>query len=422
MKRSIFAAVLLMSTAWAIVPAHAQGNGDRGSNVAVKDRPHPDYDAMPHSVGAFDVYPSVTIGVEHNDNVFAAAEGQPKDSDIIFSVRPYIGANSTWSRHALSAGIGATEVIHQDIDDLDHTDVYANVDGRIDVLRDLQVTGGASGGQYHEPRTAAEASGNAIEFVEYTDANIYAGVSATLNRIRLSARVASNSLDYDDVAIGGGGFADQDFRDHETRTGTLRAEYAISPDTAVVAQVGVNKREYDIPVGPDGISRNSEGREFLVGFNTDITDLIRGEIIVGQTEQDYDDASIGTIEGLAVRAKAEWFPSELTTVSFRAEREVVDTGVAGSAGTLATREGVRVDHELLRNVILTGGVSASQVDFESIDRKDNWLDADVGVTYYMNRRVGISAGYYHTDIDSTGANQGADIKVNRVMLSLTLKL
>jgi hypothetical protein len=111
----------------------------------------------------------------------------------------------------------------------------------------------------------------------------------------------------------------------------------------------------------------------------------------------------------------------LTTVTFTAARDVNDTGVIGSGGVLETRAGVQVDHELLRNVILTGGVQDTKADYAGIDRNDRWLDANVGAVYMLNRHVGVGATYYYSNYRSDNAG-GPGFRINRAMVSLTLKL
>ena len=49
----------------------AGGDFDRGQNVAVLDRPRPDYQAMGIHAGGFMVYPSMAVAAAYDDNVYA---------------------------------------------------------------------------------------------------------------------------------------------------------------------------------------------------------------------------------------------------------------------------------------------------------------------------------------------------------------
>jgi hypothetical protein len=407
MKRSLFAAALLMSTGWMIFPAHAQVEISRGRNTSVADRPHPDYDAQGIRLGAFNIYPEVAAAAEFNDNVFA--DNANKHSDIIFSVRPSLTAASNWGRHSLRASIGGVTTKNQDFSSEDVTDGYATADARLDLFHDSSLSFGGAYDDAHEPRTAAVVSSTG-RLTRYQKATGYVAASTVLDRVRLTARADQTHYNYVDDPT-------QDYRDHDETGASLRAEYALSPDTAFVAQAGVNQHNYD-----NGAGRNSRGHDFLVGVNSDLTNLIRGEVLVGYTTQDFNDPAVGTLSGLAVRGRVEWFPTQITTVTFTGTREVDDSGVVGSAGLITTRAGVRVDHELRPNVLLTGGLQYGNGDYGGIDRSDDWRDADIGATYLMNRHVGIGLSYGNAHYTSSGAAAGRDMDVNRVSVSLRLKL
>src|SRR5690606_24629881 len=99
---------------------------------------------------------------------------------------------------------------------------------------------------------------------------------------------------------------------------------------------------------------NSEGRTLLAGVSVNFTDLMRGEINVGQFEREYDAGN--SVEGLAVAANLEWYPTGLTTVTVTGRRNSEDViGATESQPFTETEFGARVDHELLRNLILTAG-------------------------------------------------------------------
>ena len=90
---------------------------------------------------------------------------------------------------------------------------------------------------------------------------------------RFRASVAAGHIDYDYDAP-------QDFRDSSEDNFTGRLDAEVTPRMAAFVQARVDDREYD---NQPGLS--SEGRTFLAGLSLDVTDLIRGEIGVGQFER-----------------------------------------------------------------------------------------------------------------------------------------
>ena len=100
---------------------------------------------------------------------------------------------------------------------------------------------------------------------------------------------------------------------------------------------------------------------------------------------------------------------------------VQDSAVVGSGGFFATSAGVNVDHELRRNLVVSAGVTLSEDDYSGIDRTDERLNVTAGVTYYVNRTVGVRASYSYLDQDSSGAAGNQDYTTNVIGLSLVLR-
>jgi uncharacterized protein (PEP-CTERM system associated) len=182
------------------------------------------------------------------------------------------------------------------------------------------------------------------------------------------------------------------------------------------------QNEYDIAPPGSLVDRDSTGYRIEAGFNSDITNLLRGEFIIGYLEQDWDQSNF-SIDGLAAEAHLEYFPTRLTTISLNASRAVEETGLfAAASGKVVSRGELRVDHELLRNVLLTGAFGASSDEYEGLDRDDDTRFGDVGVTYLLNRRASVGAHYYYYDVQSDGVNRDRDYTINRLMASVTFKL
>ncbi|WP_269714838.1 outer membrane beta-barrel protein [Caulobacter sp. NIBR2454] len=395
----------------------AQGNFARDRNVSVRQRPHPEYDAMGIRSGAFMLYPQVTASVDYSDNIYGAATN--KADDFIFKVQPSLSLASTWSRHALSAYANAAINRYVDFSTEDTEDFAFGADGRIDIVRGSNIALGGNYNRITEPRTSSSTPTGSVDPIQYdlTQFNI-AGVHE-LNRLRLSARGDYRKFNYDDGRTVAGAPVEQDDRDREITSFTGRAEYALSPATAFFVQGAVNKRDYRLQPPVSALDRDSDGYEVLAGANFELSALMRGEFGVGYISQKFDDPTAKKIDGLGARAQVEWFPTQLTTVTFTGARSIEDSGIPGSSGYLSSAVGAQVDHELRRNIILTGKLDYANDDYDGIERKDKRFNAGVSATYLLNRRLGVVAGYSYFDQNSKGLNGGEDFKVNRVSLGLT---
>jgi hypothetical protein len=191
----------------------------------------------------------------------------------------------------------------------------------------------------------------------------------------------------------------------------------LTPRLGLVFQATTDERDYK-----NTPSLSSEGTTLLAGVSINFTDLLQGEITAGQFERDYDGGS--SADGLALAANLEWYPTGLTTVSFNARQNAEDVVGATSATPFTESQyGIRVDHELLRNVILTAGAQAGTREYEDpIDREDEVVGVEIGADYLMNRRVALRARYNFDDVQSSGADRYRDFEVNAFTLGVSFRL
>ena len=418
------ASIALLTLAAASPAAIAQSDRNeslfaRDKNVSVLERPRPEYDAGGVQNGALLIYPELTVGLEFTDNVFGTPANE--ESDTIAVITPAVSFGTTWSRHAITGDASVTRREHFDFSDESVWNATAGIGGQLDITREANLVAGTRYSSLTEPRTSAGAAGQAAEPIEYDTWATYVGAERASGRFRALGRVDFNTFDYDDAPLFGGGVADQDFRDREELVLTGRGDYAVSPDTAMFARLRYNDRAYDLSPPNVPLLRDSEGYTFDVGADFDLRGVARGVVGLGYTEQDYESAALPDIDGLSVDALVEWFPTQLTTVTFSASRSVQDSAVAGSGGFFGTSAGVNIDHELRRNVIISAGVSLSEDDYSGIDRTDERLNITAGVTYFVNRTAGIRASFSYQDQDSSGAAGNQDFTKNVIGLSLVLR-
>lgn len=388
----------------------------RARNVSVLERPHQEYEAIGIRAGSFMVFPKAELRVETNDNLFATSAQE--QSDQLGILRADLLAQSGWSRHSLTAYATLEAGRYADFDSEDYETYSAGIDGRADILRTAFATAGLFMGHSVEPRTNANTPSASARPIEFDVSKVNAAASRTFNRLRLKVQSEWQVLDYKDGATALGANIDQDGRDRDVVTYSGRADYAVSPDTAFFVQAIGNAHDYRRASTALVPARDSNGYQLLAGADFDISNLVRGEIAVGVVGQNFDDPAFEDTENVGGRALVEYFPTQLTTVTFTASRSVEDSAITSSGGFVSSAVGVQIDHELRRNVILTARAGLSRDNFDGIDRTDDHVTAGLGATYLINRNLGISGLYSVADQSSDGLNNGTDYRVNRLAISL----
>jgi hypothetical protein len=421
MRQLVTTALVAAMATWPLAgTAAAQADADRGRNVSVLERPRPDYEPRGVRVGAVQAFATLPVEVATTDNLFA--EEADEDSDVFYALRPRLQAATTWSRHAITLAAGLDRTFHLDFPKDDIFDAFVDITGRLDLGRSGELGVTYARASLSEARGSPDQPFAARSPVEYEQERVALTGRYQFNRVRVSGELSQTEFDYSDVLSVTGTLLDQDDRDRTETLGVVRGEFAISPALAAFAQVELDHRDYDLRPPATAFNRESFGRRYLVGSTFDITRLIRGEVGIGYLQQEFKDPGISDVEGIAADVSVDWFPTQLTTVNVAARRTVEETGFVGAASFLLTEGGVRVDHELRRNVILSAGAAIGRREFEGADREDELGRFDLGATYLVNRRVSLQARYERETQDSSGVDRDRDFEANRFLVGVTLRM
>lgn len=395
---------LLAAALITVTPFQALAQTAENESVSVRNRPRPETDPLGKRVGGFTLFANLDLGLTSTDNLFAAEVNE--QDDIYTTIGPSVRLRSNWSRHQLEMDAGAEFRGHQDFSNEDADTNYAGIRGRLDIGSNSNVSAMARIANEVESRFDPDAPVGG-DPVEYDRTEMALRAEHTFNRFRVSGTLATSEYDYE---------AGQNFRDNDETRLTGRVEAAITPRISLVLQASQDERDYD-----NFPALNSEGQTILAGATVNLTELLRGEVTVGQFERDYDNGA--TVDGTAIAANMEWYVTRLTTVTLDARRDGEDTGSTTAAEPyVATEIGARVDHELLRNVILSAGVRMGDREYEGLDRDDEFRSAQVGATYIMNRRVELNATLGRYETESTGADRYRDYDATEIRVGVSLRL
>ena len=431
MRRGIWALVTaaknvaLLGTACVLLAgapsAFAQGADGGARNVSVRDRAKALFAAQGVRAGTFLAYPSVEVYENYNSNVLASETDEVSDyaSQLNFN----FGLESNWNTHRLGFQLGTASTFYQDSPKQDNTDVTAALSGRLDVSRSSYFTGDLNAGSLHESIAQSPTSENLAKPIEYDTAGVGVSYVHAFNRIRVSGIGRFDRNEYFDGELADGTPIEQDQRDVEIARAGIRVDYSIGPATSLFLTATKNSYIHDGVQADPTLFRDSDGEEYLAGIRFDLTDLLVGEIGVGQYAQHYDAAGIGSVERAAVRTKLEWYPDELLTVTLDVNREATDSGVVGAAGISRDSAAVRADYEFRRNIIFGAGYQYTTDDYVGIDREDERQTYDITLDYIVDRQWSAYAAVTHYTQDSSGAatSRGRVFDVDQVTFGVRLR-
>jgi hypothetical protein len=374
-------------------------------NVPVTARPRPDFDPLGIRAGGFLIYPSVTVGSSYDTNVFATKD-DTKD-DFIFNFLPQVVVRSNFPRHAIAWTTEADIARYVTETDEDYEDFGTALNGRLDITRSNRLTAGAAFARGHDSRDDPEDLGVDVtdEPSKYYDYGGDLGFQQDFNRVNFGLLGNFDRRDYTD--------GDEGDRDRDLFGGRLRAGYFVSPRINAFVQGGFRREVRDQDSGRDNNVYSAS-----VGTEIDFTGLLFGEVNAGWSLQEFDESDVDSENGFTYGANLTWNPTGLTSVRLDGAGGFEPSDVGSSR--LESEIGLRIDHELLRNLLIGGQVRYSRDDFQDANRVDNRIDVGPSITYFVNRNFSVGANYVFTTRDSDESEREFDRNV--ITLRVTAQL
>jgi hypothetical protein len=355
------------------------------------------YDPLGIRAGAFRIFPSTDVSLSYDDNVFATKDNT--DSDFVAVIGPSIEVQSDFSRHAVGFEVFSRVGRYFQETKEDYWDYGIEGNGRLDITRDNNLQGSFGVARLHDPRDDPEDDATVAESVRpvrYMNYEADLAYNHLFNRVTFRVTGVFDRRDYRQ----GAGTANQNDRDRNVYAGLLRVGYNVSPriNTFVEGLYTVQRR--DVHRDSDGFERDSNGWGARTGVDVNFTDLLFGEAFVGYRTEYFDDSEFDTESGINYGANLTWLPTQLTTVTLTGGSDFEPTTNEDASSNFQTTVGLRVDHELLRNVLIGAEGGYVRSDFENTNVTDNRFDAGADITYLINRHFSVGAAYGFTTRDS----------------------
>ena len=390
-----------------------------GKNVGVSDRPRPELDPLGIRAGGFLIFPQVTGGVGYTSNAYGSLTD--KKSDAFFTFRPDVSIQSQWSRNYLSLDVNGDfkRFANQTLKNENGYTILA--DGRLDMGESNKIEGIATYQRNYEEQYSGSFPANAAGSVPYTRATGILRGTWQLNRVRLIANVDVNQFNFSSIRLLSGDVISLRFRDRTDVRGSGRAEYAVSPNTAAFVEstyLASNYNHEDLANG----QRSSHELRVLGGFTFDVTSLVRANLGLGIVRRNYDNPVFGQINTVAADAQISYFVDGLTTITLGGRRDVQDAIQVDTPGYISSRLQLRVDHELLRNLLPYIEGDYEHDKFKNVTRRDDLYSVEVGADYKANRTWEAEPALTYIKRNSDGEPIGEAFDEVRILLKLTAKL
>lgn len=384
------------AAALALLIGAAPVAGQDFANTPVKERRHAEYDPVGIRTDAFTIFPSVTIGLQYDTNVFARVDAV---SDWALVTTPQMLLVGERADGSYEFDLGARNYAYRDLDSEDRTDAHARFRLRRRITNDIEWATALEAARKHEQRGDSFSLTTAAEPIPYNDLRAETAVTKTFNRLGVMVGGRVRHVSYDNVPSVGGVLPDQTLRDGTIITTTLKPFYEFSPGYKAYARIDLSKRDYEFS-GAD--NRDAQGFDARGGLEFKLTSMLLGSFDLGYLAYDYDNPLIPSIDGLSAGARLMWLMTPLMTVTLFAERNVAEIAAPGEAeGRLDFTAGAQLDYEILRNLILSLEGSYKNEDFSGgTARTDDVMRLSAKLDYLLSRSVNFGLNYNYIDRSS----------------------
>ena len=358
----------------------------------------PDYQPTGLGAGAFKLYPSATVRIAYDSNIYAKATDPIDDAIVTFSPKA--------------------------VADYDHGNLHLTGTAAADIRRFTTHT--------TEDSTAALVNGHAVLALNTTDQVIgdLGWQRAVEDRGDPEARtddtvgprlsnVWSGGLDYRHQggrigfqAHGGidrfnflaASDADRDLTQYAV---SGRVYYRVHGLTNVFAEAFANRRDYRLATDFTGIDRDASTVGGRAGLSIDPGGLWSGDVGVGLFRFNPDDPTLKARTGLSVQGSLIYTPTPRLAFTLQGFRGDVATVRSGASTRIDTRIQLGFQQEIRHNLRWSGAVVYRRSQFVG-GGTQRTLGGETELEYRFNRRFAIAATARYANRGSSRASERFD--------------
>lgn len=367
-------------------------------------------------LGSFNVYTTLEQGLNWTSNVNSSPEPEAAlQSETTLRVK----ALSDWSQH--EASIEAYGTLRETLDGPKVDDNEAGVESalRLDINDELRAVGTFDYSISPESASSAVVITGAVSEPLHQTIDATAGLEKDIGKLRLSAIAGIDNETYRDATLDTGEKLSQKDRNSTLYNIRLRTGYEVSPALTPFTEIEIGQREYQNRIDAAGYERSADRLAARAGVSVDLGDKLRGEIAAGWLQEKPHDNRLATIAGPAIDANLVWSPERGTSVTLYGNTAVEGTTSPGESGTLLYTLRGSLERQIRADLTASALLGLEWRDYFGSTEHDLTATGELGLTWWLNRYVGLTGRYRHEQLFSN--EDGRDYKTDSVLIGMKLQ-
>lgn len=354
-----------------------------------KKKPEDDpYAATGIKVGSFLLRPTLEQGVTVTSNADSSSGGK---SAVLSETALRFSAASDWREN--SAVIDGYGTFRNSISGQKINEGRGRIEGTYNVDLDNELRATAKLGYEIAPESAS--SPDAIAGVtsqpnrQTIDGSL--AIKKDVGKLSFALTGAVSHDIYGDAKLTNGTILSQKDRDSTLYTATLRTGYEISPAITPFAEVEVGRRAYDLRHDSGGFERSSTRLGARAGVEVDMGEKLTGEFSAGWLREAIDDKSLEANAGPSVNADLKWSPERGTIIGLTGQTTIEGTTAANESGDILYSGRLTGERQIRADLTGNAALGLDWRNYTGSDGHDMTLSAEAGLTWWLNRYVGLTS-------------------------------
>lgn len=348
-------------------------------------------------VGSLRLFPFVELGAGYDTNpnrLSSSVVGSPW-----LRASAGVKVQSEWSQHSLTADLRGGYSDYPLFHSADRPDAAGTVSGRIDVLRDTQITSdlrfSLSTQQPGSPQIAIPGNVFIINRPLIMTYGETLGVTQNFSRLQVTLRGSFDRYTYGDALQSDGTIlllSTEDYNDYGLQT---RIGYEITPGVIPFLQVGGDLRRHDDYLDFAGFARDFDGVAAKAGSKFEFSRLFTGELAVGYATRKYADPRLPILAAPTIDGSIVYTATPLTTITLRTSTDFAETTDPFASGAVSHTVSLQVAHALFRDLLLKATGTFQNYKFVGETVNENLYSLALGADYSLTRDIMLRATYTH---------------------------
>ncbi len=373
---------------------------DTSPGTTVLTRGHTGFEPVTIRLGGYEIIAGLDESVGYQNNVLGSVVA-PQGSTVI-TTTPSVTVNRQWSNGSVyvSGSVSNNEYTNLQNESFTSDSIAAGVSHNFG--NDTLTAGFA--------HIDADQLPAALNFISLTQPIPY-----QINTIRAQYQtqygrfIIQPTVDYTTQTINNAfennGYEQLTYLDSNTIDAALNVKYELVPhrDILLVAEVNDTAFPKTNPFGPNLGNVNVAG---LVGYEENTGGIFNWFILAGFQNQTFNHSNTYATQSQPIaEGGVVYQPTGLTTLTLIGRNEIQDTTTPDQIGYTYQHLGFEIDHEYLRNVILTGNASVDRYVFDKTGSAGLSYNISAGVQWQVSRHLYLGFTVTDSIFNSSIANQ-----------------